>query len=196
MILFCCEIYSQAKQQQSKFRMVITNMNDVSECSDTDSLLPQLKSSSRTSRLHTAPDKFSNERFQCIIGLGDKVEGNVHGTGTWLPGTVKRERHEGTFDIVYTNGDIEVCKPSTEIRLVSFDMTRKEKMKVLPICPNKHYFADEHIINNSSICFMSCDCQTIPETCEVCGFITNHLICSHTSSSSTYVDTAECCIVK
>ena len=52
------------------------------------------------------------------IDQGSKVEANYRGRGEWFPGEVTRDRGDGTFDIMYDDGDSEICVEERMIRLL------------------------------------------------------------------------------
>jgi hypothetical protein len=61
-----------------------------------------------------------------LIQEGSKVEANYKGKGKWFPGTVKRDRGNGTFDILYDDGEQELRVSEDLVRLLdqaeSFDV--------------------------------------------------------------------------
>ena len=48
---------------------------------------------------------------------GDKVEGNFKGRGKWHPAKISRDREDGTYDLRYDDGDIELRVEKDMIRL-------------------------------------------------------------------------------
>ena len=61
-----------------------------------------------------------------LIQEGARVEANYKGKGNFFPGTVKRDRGNGTFDIAYDDGEQELRVPEDLVRLLnqaeSFDV--------------------------------------------------------------------------
>ena len=49
---------------------------------------------------------------------GSKVEGNYRGRGKWYPGKVTRDRGDGTYDILYNDGESETRVEKDMIRLL------------------------------------------------------------------------------
>jgi len=50
--------------------------------------------------------------------VGDKVEANFKGRGKWFPGIVKRLRFDGSYDIHYDDGEIEIEVPADLVRIL------------------------------------------------------------------------------
>ena len=107
-----------------------------------------------------------------------RVEGNLHGSGLWLPGMITRLREGGTFDIVYDNGEQEKCKDRNGIRIDYSHRKPPTKMERKK-CHMDHYFPEDNC--TSSLSFVSdCDiCATIPIECFECGVVKYHSRCVH-----------------
>ena len=45
------------------------------------------------------------------------MEANYLDTGKWFPGTITRERLDGTFDVLYDDNDREQSVPASRIRM-------------------------------------------------------------------------------
>ena len=52
---------------------------------------------------------------------GSKIEANFYGRGKWYLGRVSRSNGDGTFDIVYNDGDQETAVDEGRIRLSDRD---------------------------------------------------------------------------
>jgi len=50
------------------------------------------------------------------FGIGEHVEGNFAGQGSWFPGKITVSNSDGTYDILYDDGDAEKSVPSSLIR--------------------------------------------------------------------------------
>jgi hypothetical protein len=52
------------------------------------------------------------------------VEGNYQGRGKWYKGKITKERPDGTYDIVYDDGELEKRVLEYAIRLLDVGSTR------------------------------------------------------------------------
>ena len=51
-----------------------------------------------------------------VYGVGEQIEGNFGGQGSWFPGKISFANGDGTYDIVYDDGDAEKGVPASLIR--------------------------------------------------------------------------------
>jgi hypothetical protein len=54
-----------------------------------------------------------------MLQEGTKVECNYHGKGTWYPARVSKVRKEGTYDVIYDDGDQEQKIPADRVKAVT-----------------------------------------------------------------------------
>jgi len=56
-----------------------------------------------------------------LFSVGDKVESNNRGTGRWYPGSITAVRTDGSYDLLYDNGELELesAVPRDRLRIQS-----------------------------------------------------------------------------
>eukprot|EP01038_Epipyxis_sp_PR26KG_P008402 gene8402-11360_t len=59
-----------------------------------------------------------------IYEVGDKIEAKFKGRSRWLPGSIKKIRKDGTYDIYYKNGDVEYGVDEHLIRISTNESSR------------------------------------------------------------------------
>ena len=72
--------------------------------------------SERAKRVNAGSHNKRNEENEPLYRVGDVVQAKYQGGTTYFTCIVVKERHEGTYHVVYTDGEEETKRKETTIR--------------------------------------------------------------------------------
>jgi hypothetical protein len=128
----------------SKFREILTSQGDVLTDEEADEIIIECQPRYELDEDGTKIGKIYfdgyrtmildssfqlvNNKPKSVFSVGSRVEANFKGRGKWLPGKIKSERGDGTYDIAYENGVTEIRIEKEMIRLRKRNQNSRKSM--------------------------------------------------------------------
>ncbi len=128
----------------SKFRELLTSQGDVLTDEEADEIIIECQPRYELDEDGTKIGKIyydgyrtmildssfqlANNKPKSVFNVGSRVETNFKGRGKWLPGKIKSEHGDGTYDIAYENGVTETRVEKEMIRIRKRNQNNRKSM--------------------------------------------------------------------